>query len=479
MPLTQGEVPSGAVDEAPSTAPVPAYASERSLTRVLSAPEVRDLELVLLGVLAADHVLGGPVAPTAGGESLGVTVRPAVAEGLDGLERLVLVDEEQTPLAELVPPFDAVPAPADDDGSTTTLHGRLVARRRRESGAGRDRALAPADLEASWSNILVLARPAVLADDVARSGGGTLILVPDDLSGTDGVPVATMLALGDNLAARLGGATVRSAPISWRDPASDDALTTALRAAFTGAGSPLKVTVFRESDGTPAADAWNRARRVLDGATAPAADGPAQVLAPRDLARIEAWRPPRSRRGVVILFTGLSGSGKSTVARALSARVAEETTRTVSLLDGDVVRQLLSSGLGFDRESRLVNLRRIGFVAAEVARHGGVAVCAPIAPYASIRAEMRAMAEQVGADFLLIHVSTPLAECERRDLKGLYAKARAGLIPEFTGVSDPYETPEDADLRVDTSQVGVAEATGLVFDHLLEGGWIPGATDAH
>jgi sulfate adenylyltransferase len=124
----------------------------------------------------------------------------------------------------------------------------------------------------------------------------------------------------------------------------------------------------------------------------------------------------------------------------------------VSLLDGDDVRRLLSSGLGFDRAGRDLNVRRIGYVGSEIARHGGLAVCAPIAPYAESRAAVRAMVEPVG-EFVLVHVSTPLEECERRDLKGLYAKARAGLIPEFTGISDPYDVPTDADLAVDTSQV--------------------------
>ena len=129
----------------------------------------------------------------------------------------------------------------------------------------------------------------------------------------------------------------------------------------------------------------------------------------------------------------------------------------MSLLDGDDVRRLLSSGLGFDHAARDLNVRRIGYVGSEVARHGGLAICAPIAPYAESRAAVRAMVEPVG-DFVLVHVSTPLEECERRDLKGLYAKARAGLIPEFTGISDPYDVPTDADLVVDTAQVSREEA---------------------
>lgn len=179
---------------------------------------------------------------------------------------------------------------------------------------------------------------------------------------------------------------------------------------------------------------------------------------------------PPHRRGLVIFFTGLSGSGKSTVARGLRDALLERGSRTVTYLDGDVVRRLLSAGLTFSKEDRDLNIRRIGFVAAEAARHGGLAICAPIAPYASTRQEVRAMVEAVGAEFLLVHVATPLHECERRDRKGLYAKARAGLIPAFTGVSDPYEEPRDADLVIDTTSIDVEEAVRLVLDPLIRSG---------
>ncbi len=181
---------------------------------------------------------------------------------------------------------------------------------------------------------------------------------------------------------------------------------------------------------------------------------------------------PPHRRGLVVFFTGLSGSGKSTIARGLRDALLERGGRTITYLDGDVVRRMLSAGLTFSREDRDRNIRRIGFVAAEVARHGGLAVCAPIAPYAATREEVRAMVEEVGADFLLVHVATPLEECERRDRKGLYAKARAGLIPEFTGISDPYEEPDDADLVIDTTGISVERAVGTVLGALTSGGWI-------
>jgi sulfate adenylyltransferase len=175
---------------------------------------------------------------------------------------------------------------------------------------------------------------------------------------------------------------------------------------------------------------------------------------------------------VVVFFTGLSGSGKSTVARGLRDALLEDGGRTLTYLDGDEVRRLLSAGLTFSKQDRDLNIRRIGFVAAEVARHGGLAVCAPIAPYAATREEVRHMAEAVGADFLLIHISTPLEECERRDRKGLYAKARAGVIPEFTGISDPYEEPDDADLTIDTTGIPVARAVDSVLSLLRSGGWL-------
>ncbi|GAA3153892.1 adenylyl-sulfate kinase [Nonomuraea roseoviolacea] len=181
---------------------------------------------------------------------------------------------------------------------------------------------------------------------------------------------------------------------------------------------------------------------------------------------------PPHRRGLVVFFTGLSGSGKSTIARGLRDALLELGTRTVTHLDGDVVRALLSKGLTFSKADRDLNIRRIGFVATEAARHGGLAICAPIAPYAATRAEVREMVESVGADFLLIHVATPLEECERRDRKGLYAKARAGLIPEFTGVSDPYEEPDDADLVIDTTHISIEAAVSQVLGALRSGGWV-------
>jgi sulfate adenylyltransferase len=189
----------------------------------------------------------------------------------------------------------------------------------------------------------------------------------------------------------------------------------------------------------------------------------------KELARA---RPPRRHRGFVLFFTGLSGSGKSTVARGVADALRESGDRTVTLLDGDVVRRELSKGLGFGKADRDVNVRRIGWVAAEVAKHHGVAICCPIAPYARARATARAMARAAGAGFLLVYVSTPLEVCERRDRKGLYARARAGQITGMTGIDDPYEVPTDAELVIDTSDMDVDEAVRAVLTYLTETGWV-------
>ncbi|MFW6772740.1 adenylyl-sulfate kinase [Nocardioides sp. CPCC 205120] len=170
--------------------------------------------------------------------------------------------------------------------------------------------------------------------------------------------------------------------------------------------------------------------------------------------------------GLVVFFTGLSGSGKSTIARALVDHLLETTERTVTSLDGDVVRRNLSAGLTFSREDRETNIRRIGWVAAEIARHGGVAVCSPIAPYDATRRDVRRMVADAGGRFVLVHVATPVEECERRDRKGLYAKARAGEIADFTGISAPYEAPRDADVVVDTTGLTVEEALAPVLTAL-------------
>jgi len=163
---------------------------------------------------------------------------------------------------------------------------------------------------------------------------------------------------------------------------------------------------------------------------------------------------PRAKQGFTVFFTGFSGSGKSTIANALMVKLMEMGGRPTTLLDGDIVRKNLSSELGFSKEHRDLNIRRIGFVASEITKNGGVAICAPIAPYAATRNAVREDIEQYGA-FLEIHVATSIEECERRDRKGLYRLAREGKIKEFTGISDPYEAPEHPELRVETENANV------------------------
>ena len=186
---------------------------------------------------------------------------------------------------------------------------------------------------------------------------------------------------------------------------------------------------------------------------------------------LERTHPKRATQGFTVFLTGLSGSGKSTIANALRVKLLELGGRGVTLLDGDLVRKNLSSELGFSKEHRDLNIRRIGFVAAEIARAGGVAICAPIAPYDVVRREVREMSERCGG-FILVHVATPLEVCEARDRKGMYAKARAGIIKEFTGISDPYEEPTDADVVIDTSHISPAEATREVLLYLESQGFI-------
>lgn len=181
--------------------------------------------------------------------------------------------------------------------------------------------------------------------------------------------------------------------------------------------------------------------------------------------------PPRHRQGFALFFTGLSGSGKSTIANVLRVKFLEMGGRPVTLLDGDIVRKHLSSELGFSREHRDINIRRIGFVASEITKNGGIAICAPIAPYDAIRKEVREMIQPRGG-FVLVHLATPLATCEARDRKGLYAKARAGLLRQFTGISDPYEVPTDAEVVIDTTDMSPEEAAQEIFLHLERQGFI-------
>jgi sulfate adenylyltransferase len=183
--------------------------------------------------------------------------------------------------------------------------------------------------------------------------------------------------------------------------------------------------------------------------------------------------PPRYQQGFTVFFTGLSGAGKSTLAKGLQVTLLEMGGRPVTLLDGDIVRKNLSSELGFTKEHRDINIRRIGFVASEITKNRGIAICAPIAPYESVRNEVQTLIEPLGG-FILVYVSTPLEVCEQRDRKGLYAKARSGIIKEFTGISDPYEVPKSSDLVIDTTDLSPEEGVQEILLHLGHEGYIAG-----
>ncbi|NOY56955.1 MAG: bifunctional sulfate adenylyltransferase/adenylylsulfate kinase [Actinobacteria bacterium] len=192
---------------------------------------------------------------------------------------------------------------------------------------------------------------------------------------------------------------------------------------------------------------------------------------PEVVTELRRTHPPRSKQGFTVFFTGLSGSGKSTVANALLVKLSEIGGRPITLLDGDIVRKNLSSELGFSKEHRDINIRRIGFVASEITKHRGIAICAPIAPYEEIRQENRAAISAYGG-YVLVYLSTPLEVCEQRDRKGLYAKARAGIIKEFTGISDPYEEPQNADVVIDTSTMSPEEAANQIIIELEKLGYV-------
>ncbi len=187
--------------------------------------------------------------------------------------------------------------------------------------------------------------------------------------------------------------------------------------------------------------------------------------------------PPRHKQGVTIFFTGLSGSGKSTIANVLLTKFLETGGRPVTLLDGDLVRKHLSAELGFSKEHRDINIRRIGYVASEITKNGGIAICAPIAPYDATRKHVRQMIEPYGG-FILVHIATSVDVCEQRDRKGLYAKARAGILKEFTGISDPYEVPADAEVTINTGDLSAEEAAQEIILHLEREGFIGTAAES-
>ena len=379
-----------------------------------SPRELDDLELLTSGALhpvARFNETGSPIT---------LTLPPELA-GADAVE---LVDPEGLPLARVAA-----------DGSVQSLtHAQF--------GPFRRLYLTPAQArERHAGSTFVPVTDALDEHQLARLADieGRVVLVALVGHGTPALSAVGLLRASLAAARRLDDAAVVAVPLGTHgDAMVDHDLGVRVLAAYAGEDPVI---------GLP------------EGAQdAPLSDEIAAI--------VEFDRPPAGEQGVVLFFTGLSGSGKSTVARAVMDHLLEEGGHTITSLDGDVVRRNLSAGLTFSKVDRETNIRRIGWVAAEISRHGGVAICSPIAPFAATRRQVREMVEDAGGAFFLVHVTTPLEECERRDRKGLYAKARRGEIPEFTGISSPYEEPDDAALRIDTTGRSIEECRDEVLDAL-------------
>ncbi len=409
--------------------------------------ELDDLELLLNGALG-DAAFGGPADPVT------LTLPPEAAEQAVTAGSVVLIDPEGVPLAE-VHASSTYDRATDDGTAWTGIVGAVTALAHNEYGAFRRLYRPPAEVRAT-------ADPETLTVPVAGP------LTSEDLTSirdkAAGRPVL-LLALAGH-----GTPSYAGRPLSG---------TGLVRA--TLAGAPLLddarvVAVPLASRGRDAAETDHAlGERVV------AAYAVSDVLGvtgvgelPLDVAAVVSFElPAPDEQGLVVFFTGLSGSGKSTLARALHDVVLERGERTVTSLDGDVVRRNLSAGLTFSKADRETNIRRIGWVAAEISRHRGIAIVSPIAPFDATRQQVRAMVEAAGGTFFLVHVATPLEECERRDRKGLYAKARRGEIPEFTGISSPYEVPADADVRVDTTGRSIEDVLDEILTALDDAGHLP------
>ena len=387
--------------------------------------ELDDLELLVNGALP-DPRFNAPGSPVT------LTLPAGVAEVAAAAGAVEIVDPEGLPLASVAwPGGEVTPLKTPAYGPFRRLH--LTPAQTQERYAGRTFVPVTAPLTYEHLDEIAGLGPVVL---LALVGHGTPQLSP--VAHLRATLVATH---------HLQDAAVVAVPLAAHDEPGGDARPT------------LRDTVVAAyADGSPIHT------------LAPRSDEPQW---PEDVAAvIEFDQPMPAEQGLVIFFTGLSGSGKSTLARALMDRILERSIRTLTSLDGDVVRRNLSAGLTFSKEDRETNIRRIGWVAAEIARHRGVAVCSPIAPFDATRQDVRDYVEAAGGAFFLVHVATPLEECERRDRKGLYAKARAGEIPDFTGISSPYEEPQDADVRVDTTGRTIEAALEDVLMGLRRAGYL-------
>jgi len=381
-----------------------------------SPRELDDLELLTSGALRPTTRFNEPGSP----------VTLALPAELTDAGVVELVDPEGLPLARV-----------SADGSVEALtHAQF--------GPFRRLYLSPAQAREQYAGAsFVPVTDALDEDQLARLAGieGRVVLVALVGHGTPMLTPVGLLRASLAAAARLEDAAVVAVPLAAHgDAAADHELGVRVLGAYAGDDPVLGLT------------------ETAPDATAPLSDEIAAI--------VDFDRPPPGEQGVVLFFTGLSGSGKSTVAQAVMDQLLEAGARTITSLDGDVVRRNLSAGLTFSKEDRETNIRRIGWVAAEISRHGGLAVCSPIAPFAATRRQVREMVEDAGGAFFLVHVATPLEECERRDRKGLYARARRGEIPEFTGISSPYEEPDDASLRIDTTGRSIADCRDEVLDAL-------------
>ncbi|WP_206051914.1 adenylyl-sulfate kinase [Nocardioides ferulae] len=408
--------------------------------------ELDDLELLSIGALAPIRGFDEPGSPVT--LTLPETVAAAAAEA----GAVELVDPEGLPLARVSVPGGEV---------DPLTHAQF--------GPFRDHYLSPAHVrEAYAGRTFVPVTDALTEADLATlRGAGPLVLLALVGHGTPAMSAVGLIRATLAAARHLPDAEVVAVPLaSHGDPETDHALGVQVVAKYAGPDPVLAL---------PDNSAGRAARSASDDASRDPATTvvePAETYPPDIAEIVDFERPASDEQGLVLFFTGLSGSGKSTLARALMDRLLEQGARTVTSLDGDVVRRNLSAGLTFSKEDRETNIRRIGWVAAEISRHGGVAVCSPIAPFDATRQDVRAMVETAGGAFFLVHVATPLEECERRDRKGLYAKARRGEIPEFTGISSPYEEPDDADVRVDTTGRTIDDALADVLDALREEGYL-------
>ncbi|MBT0994594.1 adenylyl-sulfate kinase [Cellulomonas sp. DKR-3] len=400
------------------------------------------------------------------GGALTVSQQPVVASS--PLGAVVLLDEENTPLAvrsESHAPLEALRPRGVRGGEDADPRYRVPALEVRTRLGGRSVLGVLLDDVAGTDELERIAARAAGADDVVLL---CLVGTPrpsyaTDVSGAGVVRAA--VALADELT-RTAGAATTTVAVPWAAEAGLD------RLAWPGEKAPSLEDIARAYGATD----------VLDLSARPGAGRQefAEAVRRRDAVLAESFPAASARElsgaatagvgpGAVVLFTGLSGSGKSTVAKAVAQRLEVSSARRVVVLDGDEVRHMLSAGLGFDRESRSQNVRRIGYVASLVAGAGGIALAAAIAPYEADRADVRHRTE-AAATFVLVHVATPLEVCEARDRKHLYARARAGEVPEFTGVSAPYEEPHDADLVIDTTELDLAAAVDAVLATLRKAG---------